>query len=213
MVSDQVGRLAARKTATNQKAIDDNGASVYNARSSASTAKGSCQSGADAPRNTGGRLRSTQGGVGAQRVASRCAFGVAVSPKSRSVSAGASARVGRCVASGGERAGEAGRDGKRLEIATAVQALLEDGLTANQIRAELGLTKPRYYRILDRLGIPHSPALDGARRSRVELHDLGPSGWKASDVPETCGRGDKLLEIVHGLVTILRHEEQQEVEA
>jgi hypothetical protein len=78
------------------------------------------------------------------------------------------------LASGCVGAGEAGRDGKRLAIAAAVKALIEDGLTATEIRAELGLTKPRYYRILDRLGIPHSPALAGSRRSRIELHDLGP---------------------------------------
>jgi hypothetical protein len=76
------------------------------------------------------------------------------------------------VSAGG--AGQASRDGKRLEIAAAVQALLEDGLTATEIRAELSLTKPRYYRILDALGIPHSPALAGARRSRLDVHDLGP---------------------------------------
>jgi hypothetical protein len=106
------------------------------------------------------------------------------------------------VASGGERAGEAGRDGKRLEIAAAVRALFDDGCTieaigsevgwtrqqvetelvrqlkseecsVKEIRAELGLTNPRYYRILDALGIAHSHA---ARRSRAELANLNQEG-------------------------------------
>jgi len=157
-----------------EKVVDRRGSESYKVRPSVSPAQGSRQSGADASRNQRGRLRSTSGRATTPRLAACFVVGTPLSSIPRSVSAGVSAGSGRCVADGAGRAGKVGHDEQRLAIAAAVQALLEDGLTANQIRAELGLTKPRYYRALDRLGIPHSPALAGERRSRVELHDLGP---------------------------------------
>jgi hypothetical protein len=86
------------------------------------------------------------------------------------------------LASGTVRAGKVVHDEQRLAIAAAVQALLEDGLTASEIRAELGLTKPRYYRALDRLGIPHTTKLDGQRR-RSEGPDLPYSIQLTAGVP------------------------------
>ena len=91
-------------------------------------------------------------------------------------------------------------------VVAEVKTLLKNGVAPAKIRAQLGLTKPRYYRILDRLNISHDNAGYQSRRF------IGPAGWLASDVPMTCGRGDRLLEIVHVLVTVLRSEEQQEVE-
>jgi len=170
MVFDQVGRLAGRKAAN--KLVDQDARNRYKTSHSLTEAQGSLdERDAGNPRS---RLLPTSGRTPAAGMGAGLFARDAVSAISRSVPAGVGAGSGRCVASGGVGAGEAVRDGKRLAIAAAVKALLDDGISPQAIRAELGLTKPRYYRILDALGIPHSPALAGARRSRVELHDLGP---------------------------------------
>jgi hypothetical protein len=103
-------------------------------------------------------------------------------------------------------AGKVGHDEQRLAIAAAVRALLEDGVKPATICRELGLTKPRYYRLIDQLNIAHINADRGER-----FHDLGPELGYTIQV--FCGHGSPLLEFRYSVTyPTPRHEETQECE-
>ena len=138
--------------------------STYKARSSVTAAQGSRQSGADASRGQRAGLQPTSRRTEASGLGA-CGFArVTVSDQSGQLPAGVDSRVVGCVAHGSVATGRCGHNEQRLAIAAAVKALLDDGVPACVIRKELGLTWPRYYRILDRLGIKHAKADDDARR-------------------------------------------------
>lgn len=128
-------------------------------------------------RHTGTGLSRTAGRAKAEGLGAGGIVGSPFPSIARSVSAGACLGPSRCLAHRPDRTGKVGHAEQRLAVAEAVRCLLADGVPACVIRKELGLTAPRYYRILDRLNIPHDAGSYHARRrddARAALDDLGP---------------------------------------